>query len=445
MSAISSLTKQYGDDVLFEMIKTAKTNPHTKGLAIELETKQMQHWAITRMDPDKIFHLFMLNTVRSDILENPKFATTWVNYMEVFNSRYPAEKTTMMEMFTKSFGDVGVTKMLHVGKEKNWARNLAIELNHKQLKMWLDSGKSVDDVFELLKLDKQEVIFRDQSLLYTWVSYLNFLINQYPDNKAALFTALKSRFEDRQLNEILNAAKKFPKMENDAIKIQTDKIQAYLASNESPRHVFRLLGIANEGDGILGSPLFQTWLKYVKDFNRRNPKQRHESWFDPLCIDLEWGGNRMIKEAMKNPSTMSIGKKVENEWLSLWLDRKKLPTDVFRWLGLSENALADRRFKTWTTYLDDFNQRYPTQKITLIEGLREHYNDSNLLRMFNAAKKDPSTKTLVTNVEDMLINSWIVEKRTLTDLRKQLGRVENSDDIIQRYIKKLTATKKNTA
>ncbi|OWZ09491.1 Avirulence (Avh) protein [Phytophthora megakarya] len=49
MSAISSLTRQYGDDVLFEMIQTAKTNPRTKGLAIKMETSSSTNTLTTSL------------------------------------------------------------------------------------------------------------------------------------------------------------------------------------------------------------------------------------------------------------------------------------------------------------------------------------------------------------------------------------------------------------
>ncbi|OWZ20168.1 Avirulence (Avh) protein [Phytophthora megakarya] len=144
--------------------------------------------------------------------------------------------------------------------------------------MWLDSGKSTNDVFKLLKLD-QDVInysFRDKIVLSTWVSYLDLFITKHPDNTVALFLAVEAHLKDRPLNEFLNMIKKFSSMESFATTIQKNKIPSYLVRNESPRNVFTLLSLADEGDDILGT-LFKMWMKYVKDFNKRNPRKRRSS------------------------------------------------------------------------------------------------------------------------------------------------------------------------
>ncbi|OWZ14608.1 RxLR effector protein [Phytophthora megakarya] len=44
MSAISSLTRRFGDGRLYNFIQRAKMNPSTENLAKKLETKQIQHW-----------------------------------------------------------------------------------------------------------------------------------------------------------------------------------------------------------------------------------------------------------------------------------------------------------------------------------------------------------------------------------------------------------------
>ncbi|OWZ00664.1 Avirulence (Avh) protein [Phytophthora megakarya] len=537
MSAISTLTRQYGDEVLFRMIETAKKSSDTESLATKLETQQMQHWLRSRKDPDEVFHLFEVDNLWGNILKKTEFtawskyvdnlntnypeepmwmyatlskryddevlfkmikeaklveeyktiaikledewfqvglqrrkipykalidlglgksrntlvgqlmdekslANIWVKYLQAFNMRYPDQKTTTIQSLTNSFGDVDVTTMLHTAKMDIWTRNLASQLEVAQVKMWLDSGKTTDDVFKLLKLDKQAISFQNKVLLNTWISYINAFIKENPNKKITLFSALEIRFKDRQLNEILNVAKKFPGMESIATKIQTVNIQPLFARNESPRHVFTLLGLNDEGDHILSSPLFQTWMKYVEDFNKLNPKKQ-ESWFDPLRIEYEYGGTRIVEMALQNPSTVQIGKKVEREWLNFWLDREKLPKDVFNFLELDkagEKALTDRKFNAWIKYLDLFNERFPGSKTTMIDGLRASNNDLVLLRMFDTAKTDPSTEKVVAYLENELVHKWLVEKVPPTLLYNKVGHIKSSGEMIERYIKKLAAT-----
>ncbi|OWY95335.1 hypothetical protein PHMEG_00034686, partial [Phytophthora megakarya] len=135
-----------------------------------------------------------------------------------------------------------------------------------------------------------------------------------------------------------------------------------------------------------------------------------------------------------------IGRMVEKLWLRQWLDWEKHPKDAFHYLHLKDagdKTFADPKFQTWVKYLDDFNQRYPAQKTTMIDGLRANYNDINLLTMFNTAKNDPITKNLVSDLENALINKWVVEKKTPAFLYNQLGHLRYSNDILRRYQEKL--------
>ncbi|KAG3055045.1 hypothetical protein PI124_g23622 [Phytophthora idaei] len=146
--------------------------------------------------------------------------------------------------------------------------------------MWLKNGKTVDDVFYLLRLD---ISFSPNALLNMWVSYMNAIITENPRKTSSLFSSLETRFSDRPLLEILETAKKYPKMESAARQLQTKTIDGIVASGKSPTETFKLLRLDNVGDGILSSPLFQTWKNYVEVFNKKRPNHQ-ESWFDPTTF-----------------------------------------------------------------------------------------------------------------------------------------------------------------
>ncbi|OWY94602.1 Avirulence (Avh) protein, partial [Phytophthora megakarya] len=539
MSAISTLTKHYGDDFLHQIIQAAKTTrPDKEKLAIKLETEQMQRWIAIRKDPDELFRIFHLNWEGRKVFEHPEFVTwakyvddvntkhpeepmwmystltkhfndddlfqmmevvkestktktiatkveddwidavleknktpyqflqnlglakttndlldkvvydnslirTWVKYMERFNRRYPKEKTTMIETFTKAFGDDGVTKMLDTAKSKSRTTNLATKMEIEQLKMWQDSGKSTDDVFMLLKLDKEANFyhFRDKQLLSTWVSYINVFIEKNPDKKDILFSALQSRFNDLRLNQILNMAKKYSSMESTATKIQTAKIMDYRVRNERPSGVFTLLGLMDEGDHILSTSQFKLWMEYVEDFNKRNHEQ--ESWFLFLHDAYKYKIEGMLKRARETASTAKIYKMMENEWVKYSVGKKMSPKDAFHHLGLEStgsDTLSSPAFKIWTKYLNSFNKQYPKEKVTMIEGLRAHYRDINLSRILEKANNDPSTEKMAIDLENALVNKWMVEKKSLAELYmyNQRGHEKSFDALIQRYVKKVT-------
>ncbi|OWZ01013.1 Avirulence (Avh) protein [Phytophthora megakarya] len=444
----TTLAKYVNDNVLFQMTYVAKKSENTKAIATKVEDEWFQSGLQNRKTPAKALLNLELGTTADSGLES-SLLSTWARYTEVFGRRYPEEKSTMIETLTKNFDDFDVTKILHIAKTEELTNPLATKLEAAQLKLWLNSGKSTDDIFKLLKLDQDinDYSFQDKILLSTWVSYLDLFITKHPDKKDVLFSALEFRLNDRPFNEIISMAKKFSSLESTAIRIQNSQFPSFLASNKSPRNVFTLLRLADEGDDILGTPVFQMWMKYVEDFNKRNPA-RKESWFNPIRIECEWGGIRMIDKAMQNPSTVDIGKKLEREWLNYWLDEGNTPEVVFRWLNLVKaggRALADRKFKTWTSYLDEFSKKYPTEAITVIDGLRANYNDINLLGVFKEAKNNPTTEKLTINLENTLIDKWVAEKKSVEFLQKQLGHVDTSKDMIQRFTAKLEKIRNHTS
>ncbi|OWZ11080.1 hypothetical protein PHMEG_00015954 [Phytophthora megakarya] len=354
-----------------------------------------------------------------------------------------------METFTKRFGDIGMAKMFHTSKQTDWGggtfekevRKLITRLESAQLKMWLDSGETTDDVFKLFKLDDKanRNYFKDKVLLTTWASYVNAFIGKNPGQKDELFSALKLRFEDRPLNEILNIAKTFPSIESAANKIQTDKIENYLVNNVSPKRVFELLGLTKDRKHILDSPHFQSWMQYVEAYNTKNPSKQ-ESWFAPLLAT--YNVERMFVKAMQNPSTMKIDKMMETEWMKHSLNKKYSPKDTFVHLGLKavgDNALISPAFKTWTQYLDAFNVRYPEQKVTMIDGLTANFTYQGLLWAFQTAKKDQTNEKLVTTLQENLIDKWVTLKEKPEDLKRMLHHIEIGEEMIQRYMKKISS------
>ncbi|KAG2857335.1 hypothetical protein PC129_g11582 [Phytophthora cactorum] len=158
-----------------------------------------------------------------------------------------------------------------------------------------------------------------------WVSYMNAIITENPRKTSSLFSSLEPRFSDRPLLEILEAAKKYPTMESAATKMQTKTIDGIFASGKSPTETFKLLRLDNVGDGILSSPLFQTWKNYVEVFNKKRPNHQ-ESWFDPIHINyIPFLVESIIEKAMQNPSTVRIAKQAENDETVLADDAKKPP------------------------------------------------------------------------------------------------------------------------
>ncbi|KAE8983670.1 hypothetical protein PF011_g21082 [Phytophthora fragariae] len=341
--------------------------------------------------------------------------------------------------------------------------DLATKLQKELGQYWIATAKIPDDVFHAMYPGKIEHNILSNREFTTWAKYaddfnakypeqpvsmapaLRKILKEDPDRATRLLNTLALRFSDKALNQFLRAAMKFPSMEKAATTIQTEKIYGYLMNNQSPQKVFKWLDIDNVGNNLLSDPLFAKWMKYAKEFNKKNPKHQ-ESWFTPILMSYD--PELVIKTAMNDPSTVKIAKLVQRELSKRWLDLKKPPQDVFHLIGLNhagDKTLASSDFKVWTKYLNDFNQRYPTEKTTMLDGLMDNYNEISLLQIFDAAKKDPRTEKLATNLQNALINQWIVVKKNPADLKRRFNGVLTSDEMIARYVEKLKALSGTTS
>ncbi|KAF4144564.1 hypothetical protein GN958_ATG06244 [Phytophthora infestans] len=427
-SAVSVLTTQYGDDVLYKMIQDAKRVPSMEGLASRLQREQLQFWITTRKDPTEVFRIFKLHTkgesMLSDskfnawvkyvdtlnvnnpeepkllistlskyifegdlltmakstegansiatkleteisqfwlnshktpahafttdlrlgktthhLLENPLFSS-WVKYVDAYIARYPDKKMTVIATLTRAFDDRDVAAILAAGRARTPTKQVAARLQSAQVEMWLSSGKSVDDVYRLLRM-------------------------------SAIFTTIETSFNDRPLLQILEEATKFPNLKNAAANMQATKINSIFKREEPPKEAFTLMGLDTVGDTLLSYLQFRKWMRYVGDFYQKHPTNQ-ESWLEPLKGYYGWSGvEHMIDNAMENPNAQKIAERVEKAW--------------------------------------------------------------------HAAKKDSATKKLASKLEDALLDKWVAAREKPADLRRIFGDGQPYDKLLERYSKKLKA------
>ncbi|GMF60828.1 unnamed protein product [Phytophthora fragariaefolia] len=425
-----------------------------KRLVATATPEKLQSWLGKGKPADAVFIRMRLDKAKSWLIYSDEF-TQWLNYVDDLN-KVSKKETSAMSILSTHFGDAELYTMIEGAHYVTRTKDLAAKLEGKLMQHWVATAKTPDDVFHLMELDKVERDLIRNAKLHAWSKYVDDFNARYPEKATSMIPTLRlQQYDDRFMFTMAAAGMKVEATENVATKLQEQLIhawltsrkspddaliQGYLANNQSPEKVFKLLALDDVGDTILSNPLFKRWKDYVEDFNNKHPGQR-QSWFDPLRWNYQWYGvERMIERAMQNPNTVSIAKSVEKEWHQYWLAQKKLPQNAFHFLGLNKaggKTLANPKFQTWIEYLHDFNQLYPVQKTTMIDGLRANYNDINLLRIFDKAKKDPSTEKLATNLQSALIDKWVGEKIPLETLKGRFNHIPNSDEMIERYVKKL--------
>eukprot|EP00644_Phytophthora_capsici_P004518 jgi/Phyca11/110854/e_gw1.19.467.1 len=439
ISIIPTLRKYYSDADLFKMAETAEGIYESKSMALKLENAFVQFWINDKQTPAKILAELRLEAT-AKTLEDSLFRLL-IKFTDAYNTHFPRTKTTVIETFTRTFGDEEVAKMLTAVKTNDWeVTKIVTELRAEQLQMWLSSGKSVDEVYSLLNLPHKRLLYdlRENPLFPTWIAYLNTFSIENPDKVTPVLSTLAAQLMERPMMQILQATEKFPSMNSVAVTLQLQKAEKLFATGVSPYKAFEAMALDTAGDAVLTSPLFTKWMNYVEDFNKKNPASE-TSWFLTLRGNYN-NVDRLIETARKNPKGVRIADMVEKAQMEEWLKKQKTPGTVFFFLELNkagERTFSSPKFELWVKYLNDFNKRYPGEKTTMIDSIRENVIDLQLIRILDEAEKIPTTKKLAQSLENDLIDKWVAEKKTVAYLKRWIGHVPSSDVWVERYTKKL--------
>nr|QMU24894.1 PaRXLR70 [Phytophthora agathidicida] len=138
LSLVETLVAHYGDDAVAKALVSATKDSNTENVLLRADIrswlKDYAYWAL-----------------RDSRLE---FFTKYASH---FNEKFPDNKVSLIGALTKRFGDIDVTTALASAKaQKDKAGVIAKQLWTEQQPAWLNSGKSVDDVFTLLKIRNDE-------------------------------------------------------------------------------------------------------------------------------------------------------------------------------------------------------------------------------------------------------------------------------------------------
>ncbi|POM72270.1 RxLR effector family protein [Phytophthora palmivora] len=175
---------------------------------------------------------------------------------------------------------------------------------------------------------------------------------------------------------------------------------------------------AVEGN-LFTNPNFLVWLKYVDDLE---PKQTESA---VSVLTTYYGDARlskMIGVAMKDSSTEALARQLQAQRFEHWGRQNVSPYYVFEFLNLRRHdVLTNPMFKSWVKYLDDFNERHPTEQITMINMLCLQLGDGGLAKVLEAGRNAAATKDISTALQDQLFARWESMKFTPNDVFKAVG------------------------
>ena len=122
---------------------------------------------------DELFTLLELEKVGNELFKNPLFSW-WVTLVEQSHSKdYEATAKVVLSTLAKHYGeDAALADVLVAGTEILNMKTFASNLVAIQLEKWLYAGKSVDQVFTLLKLENVgKELFKNPRLIL-WLHFV---------------------------------------------------------------------------------------------------------------------------------------------------------------------------------------------------------------------------------------------------------------------------------
>ncbi|ETO65303.1 hypothetical protein F444_17362 [Phytophthora nicotianae P1976] len=193
------LRTKYSDEQLAKILDVAARDSNVRIEVWKLEGAQHNDWLGGRASADSIFKLLKLNKEGEELFKSP-ILDTWVNYVARLGKKNMDE--TMYSVMKKYYSDEKLEEMFAKAKNSIFTRKLASDLEQE---MWRSQGKTADDIFKFLNLDKKDAykLFDDPKIV-TWATYVNRLnsLKKIPDD-FALISELEKRFDDLDLARML--------------------------------------------------------------------------------------------------------------------------------------------------------------------------------------------------------------------------------------------------
>ncbi|KUF97576.1 hypothetical protein AM588_10007978 [Phytophthora nicotianae] len=397
---------------------------------------------------NSVIKALQLQKVGDALLDSAQL-TALIKYLKLFNEANPTKKTTLVATLTAHYGNQGLAKIIEAGQQVPKTARMANRLQTEQVQLWMGQGKTPEQVFGLLKLNKFWPLSWISSDLFnrpglaTWVKYLDDFNDANPDKKTTLISILSSRYSDKALANMLIQANKAQSTSSIAKRIQAEQTQLWLKHGKKPEDIFTMLQLEKAGGTLFENPLFSAWIKYADDF-RLLYKTKLATMSTLMSHYSDEALARMIMAGYEAPSTANIAKRLESELQRDWLLAKQSPNDVFIMLNLKRTRakmIENPLFRIWYNYGLYFNRmNLKTKWDPIVELTQVYGGDKQLASMLVAAMKTPSTEIVATKLQSWQVSLWLTRRMKLAKVHSLLG-VEGTmaDDVSQFLYKQYVA------
>nr|KAH7498929.1 RxLR effector protein PSR2 [Phytophthora ramorum] len=397
-SIASALVSHFGDEALATLLVAAKQNYKSATVATKLENAQLRNWESAGKTGDDVFDLLKLNDKGEKLFESP-VAATWISYVTKLNTQNSDE--VIFSSLKKLFDDEALAKMIAGAKTSASTAATAKKLEQMQLNKWISEGKTADDIFALLKLNNEEGKLLQNTMLATWISYVNL---QGKNPYDMILVKLSTHYDEAGLAKMLVTAKQDGTASSIVRKLEEVQLKNWLSDGKSADDVYNLLKLDLERGDILKSPMLTTWISYTAKLDE-DPYQlllvKLMKRYDDATL------TKMFVAAKRGHATWSIGTKLEEVQLKSWLSDGKTADDVFKLLQLNKDGdtiFASSVWSVWSSYLTKLDKENVDELMFVV--LKKHYGgDEGVAKMVSVANKEASTKDIGRKLEEELWRS----------------------------------------
>ncbi|KAG2761469.1 hypothetical protein Pcac1_g26640 [Phytophthora cactorum] len=309
----------YDDAGLAKMLVLAKSNRGTRAIARKLETLQLESWMKNDKTMIDAFQLLKLNEEGTTLLKSPVL-TTWVSYVEMLE-KDPYE-LLFLAIKKNGFDEVNLAKMIGAAKQDIHTGSIAAKMEDLQFQKWSKDGKSSEDLFKFLGLNKEGDKLFDSPAWSIWASYLNRQ-EMYPE--LVMFSILRTRFGDEKLSKMVTRAKEADSTKEVAEKLQ---LEIWRANGQTSDEIFNLLKLNEKKDKILESPALSTWVDYVRRLD--SVKERKDNFVLITQLEKYYCSEDLARmlASSKSASKEGIIDDLQELQFEKWMAQKKDPSAV---------------------------------------------------------------------------------------------------------------------
>ncbi|EGZ15382.1 hypothetical protein PHYSODRAFT_286312 [Phytophthora sojae] len=375
----------------------------------QLKEAQRANWA-QRKTVDDVFHLLKLDEEGAKVFDNP-LIHTWSSY--AFKLDRDHEGEMMFRSLRTHYDEVTLTTMLAQAKPSITTGPVISELEAAQRKLWTDSGKTVDDVFRLLKLGGEGDKLFQGPVVKLWGMYA---IKR--DSKRAgelMLQSLIPHHDEIGLVKMLLEAKKSSDnlLRQIAARIEDAQLVDWARKGTTVDDAYRLLKLDDEGAKLFENPIVDVWISYATKLESRAAEKVFQaliSRYDDASLAT------MLTRATRSQALWKFANRVKDVHFASWALKGKTVDDVYRLLKLDEaeegiKLLDSRAMKVWDSYATMLHKERGGE--VMLASLKAQYEGASLGRMIASAKQFGMSEDVATRLEAAQLTNWVDRRKSL--------------------------------